>query len=117
MPISPGIFASDPNLTTRWRSAGDGRYEIEDAERAEVGTTVTLHLRAADPESGLPDYSDAWTLRRILRRYSDFVAHPITLQVDGKWEEGGEKLAEVSIWTENSDGSKTTPGQAVVAFS
>ena len=34
-----------------------------------------------------------------------------------KWEESGEKLAEVSIWTENSDGSKTTPGQAVVVFS
>jgi acyl dehydratase len=31
-----------------------------------------------------------------------------------KWEEDGVKLVEVSIWTENEAGRKTTPGQAVV---
>ncbi len=33
-----------------------------------------------------------------------------------KWEEGGEKLVEVNIWTESPEGKKTTPGKAVVAF-
>jgi acyl dehydratase len=33
-----------------------------------------------------------------------------------KWEEGGEKLVEVSVWTENEAGKKTTPGLAIVAF-
>ena len=33
-----------------------------------------------------------------------------------KWEENGEKLAEVEIWTENAEGKKTTPGKAVVVF-
>ena len=33
-----------------------------------------------------------------------------------KWEENGEKLAELDIWTENAEGKKTTPGKAVVAF-
>jgi acyl dehydratase len=36
--------------------------------------------------------------------------------VSRKWEEGGEKLAELSVWTENDEGKKTTPGQAVVVF-
>jgi len=36
--------------------------------------------------------------------------------VDKKWEEGGEKLAEVTIWAEDAEGKKTTPGQAIVAF-
>lgn len=36
--------------------------------------------------------------------------------VTRKWEEGGEKLAEVSVWTENTEGAKTTPGQAIVVF-
>ncbi len=36
--------------------------------------------------------------------------------VDRKWEEGGEKLAELSIWTEDEKGKQTTPGKAVVAF-
>ena len=33
-----------------------------------------------------------------------------------KWEENGEKLVELTIWTENPEGKKTTPGKAVVAF-
>ncbi len=36
--------------------------------------------------------------------------------VTKKWEEGGEKLAELSVWTENEEGKKTTPGTAVVRF-
>lgn len=36
--------------------------------------------------------------------------------VTRKWEEGGEKLAEVSVWAENQEGQKTTPGQAIVVF-
>lgn len=33
-----------------------------------------------------------------------------------KWEEGGEKLAELRLWTENAEGKRTTPGMVVVAF-
>lgn len=36
--------------------------------------------------------------------------------VKRKWEEGGEKLAEVDVWTENAEGKKTTPGSAIVVF-
>jgi acyl dehydratase len=33
-----------------------------------------------------------------------------------KYEEGGEKLVDLEIWTEQADGTKTTPGTATVAF-
>jgi acyl dehydratase len=33
-----------------------------------------------------------------------------------KWEEQGQKLVELTIWTENPEGKKTTPGKAVVVF-
>jgi hypothetical protein len=36
--------------------------------------------------------------------------------VNRKWEEGGEKLVELSVWTENEDGKTTTPGVVIVAF-
>ena len=36
--------------------------------------------------------------------------------VKRKWEEGGQKLAQVEIWTENAEGQKTTPGEATVVF-
>ena len=62
---------------TRWESTGDGSYTVADAERAHAGTTITLHLKAADPEHGLPDFTDETVLETVIKRYSDFVAYPI----------------------------------------
>jgi acyl dehydratase len=36
--------------------------------------------------------------------------------VKRKWEDGGEKRAELDIWVENAAGKKTTPGSALVIF-
>ena len=36
--------------------------------------------------------------------------------VTGKREEGGRKLVDVDVWTENGAGQKTTPGKAVVVL-
>ena len=66
---------------THWRSAGGDRYEIEPAERATHGTTITLHLKPVDEEAGLADFTDEWVLRRVVKRYSDFVAYPVLLPV------------------------------------
>lgn len=35
-------------------------------------------------------------------------------KVARKWEEDGRKLVELSVWTEDDKGKKTTPGQATV---
>ncbi|MBQ7545146.1 MAG: molecular chaperone HtpG [Synergistaceae bacterium] len=60
--------------TFRFESGGDGSYTIADAEqREECGTTVTLHLR----EGADKDYSDEWTIRGIIAKYSDFISWPI----------------------------------------
>jgi molecular chaperone HtpG len=64
----------------RWTSSGDGTFTIEPAERAEAGTTVALQLKPADPDDGIQDYTEEFVLREIVKRYSDFVAHPIRLR-------------------------------------
>ncbi len=66
---------------TLWASSGDGTYTLEDAERPASGTTVTLHLKPEDREHGLRDYTDETVLRDIVKRYSDFVGHPIRMSV------------------------------------
>jgi len=35
-------------------------------------------------------------------------------KVRRKWDEGGRKLVELDVWTENPEGKKTTPGTVVV---
>jgi molecular chaperone HtpG len=68
---------------TRWESTGDGSYTIGDAERGHPGTTITLHLKPADNERGMHDYTDERVLAGIVKRYSDFVAYPIRIK---KWK-------------------------------
>jgi molecular chaperone HtpG len=65
---------------TSWDSTGDGQYTISDAMRDQRGTSITLHLKPADPENGIEDYTDKWILARIVKRYSDFVTYPIVFQ-------------------------------------
>ncbi len=67
---------------TRWESAGEGTYTIDDAPDAPIGTTVTVHLRPSDEEDALFDYADAGRIRAIVKKYSDFIAFPIRMGED-----------------------------------
>ena len=64
---------------TRWESAGEGTYTIDDAPDAPVGTSVTVHLRPKDEEDALFDYAADWKIREIVKRYSDFISFPIRM--------------------------------------
>src|SRR5919112_5018179 len=64
---------------TRWESGGEGTYTIETVDDAPVGTSVTVHLRPADEEDALYDYTDEWKIKGIVKKYSDFIAFPIRL--------------------------------------
>ncbi len=72
---------------TRWESAGADTYEISTVADAAPGTAVTLHLKPADEDNHLFDYTDPAVLRRIVKRYSDFIAWPIRTPAA---EEGAE---------------------------
>ena len=85
------MVANRVTLTTRragsdsgvlWESTGDGTYTLADADRLQPGTTVTLHLKPTDEDDGLRDYADTTVLTEIVKKYSDFVAHPIRMKVE-----------------------------------
>ena len=77
---------------TRWESTGDGQYTISDSEKPARGTSITLHLKPIDHEGGIEDYTDKWTLSRIVKRHSDYVNYPILFD--------GEALNSMKpLWT------------------
>ncbi|UGT40436.1 molecular chaperone HtpG [Nocardia yamanashiensis] len=82
---------------TRWESAaGSPTYSIEELAEAPQGTSVTLHLKPADEDDHLFDYTQEWKLREIVKKYSDFIAWPIRMDVtrtvmDGEGEDKVEK--------------------------
>ena len=66
----------------RWVSDGTGEFEVSDLERAERGTSVTLHLK--DDAS---EYLNAWKLKGIINKYSDHISLPILMPKE-EWKEG-----------------------------
>jgi molecular chaperone HtpG len=68
------------DTATQWESTGDGHYTLAPATRSRRGTSITLHLKPVDTESGIEDYTQAWVLSRIVKHYSDFVAYPIQMK-------------------------------------
>ncbi|MGE5085535.1 MAG: ATP-binding protein, partial [Bacillota bacterium] len=60
-----------------WESTGDGTYTIDAVPRPlGTGTTITLHLKSFNEEDEVQDFTDAWVLKSLIKKYSDFVAHP-----------------------------------------
>lgn len=75
---------------TRWESTGDGQYTVAPASKEQHGTSITLHLKASDPEHGIEDFTDKWIIARVVKRYSDFVSYPIIYK--GQQEEQPEQV-------------------------
>lgn len=89
---------------TRWEStAGSSTYTIETLDEAPQGTAVTLHLKPADPDDHLFDYTQEHKLREIVKKYSDFIAWPIRMQVERTVTEGeGEEKQEKTVVEEQT---------------
>ncbi len=93
---------------TKWESSGDGTYTIETVDgekRAPQGTSVTLHLKPEDAEDALHDYTSEWKIRTLVKKYSDFIAWPIRMDVETKTpssEDGGEETVTLETQTLNS---------------
>ena len=67
--------AAGPGQTAhRWISAGKDTFTVEPDSRSVRGTEIVLHLRADQTE-----FLEEWRLRDLVKRYSDYVSHPIEL--------------------------------------
>jgi molecular chaperone HtpG len=98
--------AGDKSAATRWESVGDGTYTIEECEKETRGTEVILHLKEE-----MREFLDEWRIRSIVKKYSDYVQYPVTMDItreelprgiDGKPIEGAEKITKVEEETLNS---------------
>jgi len=56
----------------KWISAGDGSYEIEDAEKESHGTSITMHLKDEDAE-----FLETHRIESIIQKYSNHIPFPI----------------------------------------
>ncbi|WP_033294791.1 molecular chaperone HtpG [Amycolatopsis jejuensis] len=94
----------------RWESSGEGTYTIEPVADAPQGTAVTLHLKPADDEDHLYDYTSPWKVREIVKRYSDFITWPVQMAKESTAGDEGNDAAGLetvnsmkALWARSKD--------------
>lgn len=84
-----------PGEAVRWESDGQGEFTVENIEREQRGTRVTLHLKKAEKE-----FAEAARLESLIRKYSDHIGFPVYLHEAGKPESEAKAVnSATALWT------------------
>jgi len=83
--------AGDPDHGVKWESDGQGEYAVETVRKNTRGTEVILHLKSDEKE-----FLDPWRLRQIVHRFSDFLEHPVVMDVE-KEEKDKKTIVEETL--------------------
>jgi molecular chaperone HtpG len=81
-----------PGDAVQWESNGEGEFTVTPITKETRGTDVILHLRSEDK-----DFLQPWRLREIVKKYSDFVAHPIVMDVEKEDENKNKTTVEETL--------------------
>ena len=85
------------NEGVRWVSGGSGDFEVEAIDKADRGTSITLHLR----EDAL-QFANNWQLKSIINKYADHISLPIQIEQE-EWQEAAEEgqpgsMVKTGVW-------------------
>ena len=106
-------FGSDEAY--KWESKGVEGYTIEPCEKESVGTDIILKIKENTEDENYDEYLEEYTIKSIIKKYSDFIRYPIKMDVtERKLKEGTENEYEdiieektinsrVPIWRKNKN--------------
>ncbi|WP_326974581.1 molecular chaperone HtpG [Caproicibacter sp. BJN0012] len=102
--------------TYRWESHGAEGYTVEPCEQRETsGTDIVLDLKPDADDEKFSEYLDSYTLRNLIKKYSDYIRYPIRMNVEkSRLKEGSKDEYEsyteeetlnsmVPIWRKNKN--------------
>lgn len=69
----------------KWESTGDGEYSLEECQKPKHGTTIILSLgKDFYGDDSEENYTDKMTLQSLVKKYSDYIRYPITMDFTTK---------------------------------
>ena len=71
-------FGSDEAY--KWESEGAEGYTIEPAQKDNVGTDITLVIKADTENEKYSEFADEYKISSIIKKYSDYVRYPIRME-------------------------------------
>ena len=66
----------------RFVSEGTETYEIDEIEKDDNGSEITLYLRDNNDEEDYDKFLDEYMIESLVKRYSDYVKYPIKMEVE-----------------------------------
>ena len=86
----------------KWTSDGAEGYTIEKTERSEPGTDVIMTIKADTGEESYSEFMEEYTIRDLIRKYSDYIRYPIRMEVSKsrKKEDSPEDKPEYESYME-----------------
>ena len=89
----------------RWTSSGADGYTIEECDKEQAGTVITLHIKADTENEHFSDYLEQYKIDELVKKYSDYIHYPIQMEMSHQVpdpENEGEYITEISVETLNS---------------
>lgn len=94
----------------KWESSGADGYTVSEAEKDSVGTDIIMHIKEDTQDEKYSEYLDAFRLKELVKKYSDYVRWPIIMDVEGyesretgELDENGQPKREfIEVWQEQT---------------
>lgn len=74
----------------QWESEGLDGYTVEPAQKDSYGTVITLYLKDNTDDERYDSYLETYTIRELVRKYSDYIRYPIRMLVETQREKTHE---------------------------
>lgn len=85
----------------KWESSGDGKFTIQDTVKKGRGTDIILHIKEDDKR-----FLQEWEIKSIVKKYSDFIEHPIYLEIEREKQSELDKDKTVKLREEEKINSQ-----------
>jgi len=73
----------------KWESEGSKGYTVEPCDKKETGTVITLHIKPNTDEENYDEFLEEYTIRNLVKKYSDYIKYPIKMLVSKKTPKEG----------------------------
>ena len=97
----------DEENAYKWESTGVDGYTIEPCNKEEIGTKITLHIKAKTEEENYDEFLDNYKIQEIIRKYSNYIRYPIQMNVEKRRKK--ERTEEYESYYEVETINSMTP--------
>ena len=77
--VTSRAYGSD--TAYRWESSGADGYTITPCDKETVGTDIVLHIKEDGEEEQYSQYLEQNRIERLIKKYSDYIRYPITMEM------------------------------------